>query len=214
MTRRRYRVGMRATARTTASAYIRKVDGMLSEPWHRLVGVLGAAQQLAVLGVPSSLVLEEDRHVWIPVHRRDDNITAFELPGDGESSRSAYNQRMLDRAYAARKPVLGCHAGFWDLFVPIVSGRRVTGHLVSGPFSRERLTAAQIRRHFEQLTRGAATEERQRAYARAAVETPVLGKAALRAFTEYMVGLAGLFATQNGAGRVHRRHRGIIDRHF
>jgi AraC-like DNA-binding protein len=66
---------------------------------------------------------------WMP------SVNAFEVERGNALLRYAYNERCLARARAGRRPVLGRHAGFCDIFVPIVVGPAVDRVLVAGPFA-------------------------------------------------------------------------------
>ena len=66
--------------------------------------------------------------------------------------RHAYNGRMFARVLEDPKTVWAEHAGFWDLFVPIVMKGRVAAVLVTGPVAKQRPTAAGVALRWQELT--------------------------------------------------------------
>jgi AraC-like DNA-binding protein len=89
--------------------------------------------------------------LWYPIHVADPNVASFELPHGREKRRDAYNTRMFRRAHQHKAVVVGEHAGFYDLFVP-VGGGRPWGTLAVGPFARSRPTSGEVRARWRWLS--------------------------------------------------------------
>src|SRR5262249_7968229 len=65
-------------------------------------------------------------------------LLRFEHKHGAAVDRFGYNVKNLNRACRTGKTVLGRHAGFADLFVPVPSEGRIDSVLVTGPFLTER----------------------------------------------------------------------------
>jgi AraC-like DNA-binding protein len=101
------------------------------------------------LGVSASIW--EHENDWFPIHV-ERNVTAFELEHGLDLERGAYNRRMFDRILVDPRSIWGEHAGFWDLFVPIVMKGWVVAVLVVGPIAKQRPTPARVVERWQQLT--------------------------------------------------------------
>jgi AraC-like DNA-binding protein len=89
---------------------------------------------------------------WFPIHSERD-VIALEVDQGVEEARYRYNMRQIGKAVRTRSIQRGQHAGFSDLFAPIVLNGQSAGVLVVGPFATTALTAEQIRERWDQLTR-------------------------------------------------------------
>jgi AraC-like DNA-binding protein len=88
---------------------------------------------------------------WHPICTVPD-VSGFEYDHGVATRRWAYNDRCLKRACAERTTVVGEHAGFCDLFVPVVDADGIRGVLVAGPFAVARPTSADILHRWFDLT--------------------------------------------------------------
>jgi AraC-like DNA-binding protein len=80
---------------------------------------------------------------WHVIHGHD-GIGRFERELGVLPRRWEYNGRSIERAVRERTMVCGEHAGFRDLFVPVLDGERVEGVLVAGQFAVAAPTAAEV----------------------------------------------------------------------
>jgi AraC-like DNA-binding protein len=92
------------------------------------------------------------RDEWYAIHTPLPLITWFELSHGKETERDLYNGRCLDRALSEGRTILGRHAGFSDLFVPIDAHGHVHAVLVTGPFLTERPTGTDILERWRWIT--------------------------------------------------------------
>jgi AraC-like DNA-binding protein len=98
----------------------------------------------------SASIWEHDAD-WFPIHVERD-VVSFELEHGRNEERYAYNTRMLAEVAERASSVVGEHAGFSDLFTPLVIEGRVVALLVVGPFATRRPTAASIADNWQWLT--------------------------------------------------------------
>jgi AraC-like DNA-binding protein len=94
------------------------------------------------LGVSAAIWVRDS--FWHPIHAVP-NVTAFERELGVLPRRWVYDRKCLTRASRERRVVLGEHAGFHDLFVPIHDRVGVEGVLVAGPFATARPSASRLR---------------------------------------------------------------------
>jgi AraC-like DNA-binding protein len=80
------------------------------------------------------------------------NITTYEVEHGGWPSRHLYNARSLERVESEKRSVLGEHAGFFDLFVPVLKEGSVDAVLVAGPFARTRPRSAEVLERWHRIT--------------------------------------------------------------
>jgi hypothetical protein len=80
------------------------------------------------------------------------NIASFEVEHGGWPLRHVYNERNLERVRREKRSVLGEHAGFLDLFVPVIGGNSVDAVLVAGPFARARATSTEVLQRWHRIT--------------------------------------------------------------
>ena len=91
-----------------------------------------------------------DAKDWHAISTTDESVGLFEFAHGKDMERLAYNRRLLARAGRQGKTVLGEHAGFFDLFVPIPNLRDHV--LITGPFSRTRPTSADVLTRWRWIT--------------------------------------------------------------
>ncbi len=71
-----------------------------------------------------------------------ESVVSFEFEHGKDMERLAYSRRLMARAETKGKSMVGEHAGFYDLVVPI---RKTHDHvLITGPFARARPTSADV----------------------------------------------------------------------
>jgi AraC-like DNA-binding protein len=134
------------------------------------------------------------------------NVLPFELELGVEARRWPYNDECFAKARRTKKTVLGQHAGFYDLFVPISDGGRVWGILSVGPFARRRPTSAEVVERWRWLSGSSPhpTDRRFSDYVAATLATLTLEGdhfAAFRRLVECLAEVAG------GQGKVDRLAR-------
>jgi AraC-like DNA-binding protein len=88
---------------------------------------------------------------WMLLHA-EPNISSFEYAHGLGAERTAHNGRNLDEAMRRKRAVVGRHAGYCDLFVPILYERKVVGVLVTGPFATAPATSAGIHQQWRSMT--------------------------------------------------------------
>jgi AraC-like DNA-binding protein len=80
---------------------------------------------------------------WTDIHSIS-SLLNFEVEHGLISKRHVYNGRCMRQVQRTQRTVLGRHAGFADLFVPVGAVGKVQAVLVSGPFATERPTSTDI----------------------------------------------------------------------
>src|SRR5450432_619086 len=149
-----------------------------------------------------------ERGSWRQVCQRPEGhgLLRFEHQHGAAIDRFAYNREKLALACRRRSTVLGRHAGFADLFVPVPVQGRIESVLVIGPFRTERPSAADVLETWFALTGRQAhlsdpefTEYLERTLSTLALEGPQLAKfeRLLECLAELMAGrdsAEGLFA--------------------
>jgi AraC-like DNA-binding protein len=159
-----------------------------------LVPVVSSVFQ--VLGLSASMF---DGRLWWAIHT-EPSVTSFEVEHGVETRRYSYNDRLIGKVARSGAPQRGEHAGFCDLFVPVLINRKVVAVLVAGPFARESPGGARILACWRNLTgrQGHLSDPQFASYLRATLRTLVLdGRKAAR-FEQLLVRLAKMIA---GEGR-------------
>jgi AraC-like DNA-binding protein len=137
---------------------------------------------------------------WILLHG-ERSVLAFEYEHGRDVVRAQYNHRCLAKVERLKRPIRGEHAGYVDLFVPIVARKKLVAVLVSGPFALERPTAAGILERWRALTgrQGHPADPDFAAYLSAALSVLVLDGDKSVAFERMLVCLAQLMAGEGAA---------------
>ncbi|HEV8245501.1 MAG TPA: hypothetical protein VGP93_07025, partial [Polyangiaceae bacterium] len=99
------------------------------------------ASAFGELGIGVSLWIGEDQ--WYPIHS-ELGVMHFEFDFGVIPRRWVYNERAFQRVLSERKMHASEHAGFWDLFVPVLHGSEVLGVFVAGPFARQRPSSGDV----------------------------------------------------------------------
>ena len=116
--------------------------------WGHAALAVATAFTYRALGVPASIW---NGNLWWPIFTNG-NVTRFEEEHGKDVARARYNVRKRAQLLRTRDVVRGEHAGYSDLFQPIVVGGKVAAILVVGPFARARPTSADIQQRWRALT--------------------------------------------------------------
>jgi AraC-like DNA-binding protein len=140
---------------------------------------------------------------WFPIHD-EPNIGEIELDLGVERERSRYNEAHLQKAWQARVLVRGEHAGYSDLFVPIVARKKTAGILVVGPFSRSQPAARNICEQWQRLARrpGHVDDPDFASYIAAALSVLVLEGSKSATFERLVGCIARLMAAEGPADAI------------
>ncbi|HEV8244554.1 MAG TPA: hypothetical protein VGP93_02170, partial [Polyangiaceae bacterium] len=142
---------------------------------------LPLAQTFQVLRVTAAIwALGND---WLLLHE-EPNLGVFEVQHGDAKERDAYNGRLLAQVLRDKEIVRGEHAGYSDLFAPIVVDGQVAAVLVTGPFSIARPTSASVLERWRALTgrEGHPADPEFASYLSAAMATLVLDGSRLQKF--------------------------------
>jgi AraC-like DNA-binding protein len=152
----------------------------------------------------AAAVLQSGR--WGVIHERS-SLLEFEFEHGVEMDRFAYNQRCFARMRRERAPVLGTHAGFCDLFVPILLRGGEAAALVAGPFATGRPTSTDLLERWRRLSgrQGLVGDPEFARYIAASLSTLVLSGEALAMFREMLERLADQMASRGSATETHAR---------
>jgi len=133
--------------------------------------------------------------------------TSFEDEHGVESRRGPYNERHFAKVHRSKKSILGEHAGFHDLFVPVIAGGRVVAVLVVGPFLVARPTSSDVLSRWRVLTgrQGHPSDPQFAAYLGATLATLVLDGERITTFERLTSCLASLLAGEGDAGALTSR---------
>ncbi|HEV8246145.1 MAG TPA: hypothetical protein VGP93_10275, partial [Polyangiaceae bacterium] len=147
------------------------------------------------LGVAVSLWMTGD--YWYPLHELR-NVSDVEYEHGAAPRRWAYNFRSFAEVRREKRPLRAEHAGFYDLFVPLLESGEVRGILVAGPFAVAPPTSAALlaRWHSMTGTQGRLTDASFAEYAALTLSTLTLEGALATAFERLMVGFAKLVSGQ------------------
>jgi len=94
-----------------------------------------------------------DGETWYPIYSLPlPGIAAFELANGMEKERTLHNERAIATARRDRSALAVEHAGFCDLFAPIVEDGKVRAVIVAGPFATRRPTSHDLITRWRWLT--------------------------------------------------------------
>jgi AraC-like DNA-binding protein len=158
--------------------------------------VAGALDDLAL-----SVSLKTDAG-WHPIHVVP-NVSAFEVLHGVDASRWPYNDACYARARRDNAVVVGEHAGFRDLFVPVADARGPWAVLVAGPVATARPTSGDLLERWRWLTgaHGHAADPDFAYYVSAALSTLTLEGGAMHDLEHLLACIARLLG---GAPNVDR----------
>src|SRR5690349_12839167 len=104
------------------------------------LGVVFFAEAFRELSVSVSTLSQGD---WVAFHSFP-GVIEVEVAHRAQPLRGLYNERCLARVRRTQRTLLGTHAGFHDLFVPVLVNGVVDTIIVAGPFSTSRPTSAAL----------------------------------------------------------------------
>jgi AraC-like DNA-binding protein len=116
--------------------------------WHGLLAPV-AANAFGELDISVALWISGDH--WSPFHVVA-SVIQFEHQHGVGPARWAHDARSFAEVYRTRKLLLREHAGFYDLFVPVLDADSIPGVLVAGPFALSRPSSADILKRWHDLT--------------------------------------------------------------
>jgi AraC-like DNA-binding protein len=150
-----------------------------------------------------SAALQRGR-LWYPIHVVPTNIASFEIALGCEKRRDAYNTRSFRQAWRRRTGVLGRHAGFCDLFVPVGDGGEPWGTLATGPFAVSRPTTGEVRARWRWLsgTHGRLSDPLFARYVAVTLATPTFDAERLDAFRRLVACFARLLSGVGSAAKL------------
>jgi AraC-like DNA-binding protein len=178
---------------------------------HQIAGGLGhslltltTSHVFRRLRISASLYSGTD--AWWSIHS-EPNLTVFEYEHGVESLRWAYNDRHTRAAAEQRKMIVGRHAGYCDLFVPIVISGQVAAVLVTGPFAIARPTSTNVIERWKRVRgrHGRPSDPEFFAYLKATLSTLVLDGSKLRTFQHLLDCLSRLIAGEGPADELATR---------
>jgi AraC-like DNA-binding protein len=111
-----------------------------------------ACSVLEHLRIGATLVVDGPWGIFWAAFRQHLGVLTLELEYDAWNDRHEYNERCLRRARHQKTSVIGNHAGFSDLFVPVCVGDRVPAVIVTGPFAKSRASGAEVRERWQRVT--------------------------------------------------------------
>jgi AraC-like DNA-binding protein len=165
------------------------------------------ASHFARLRVAASVC---DGSFWWSIHEEPD-VVPFELEHGRDRDRSEYNATQLGEVRRLRKTVRAEHAGYTDLFVPILARGRAQGILVTGPFATARPASADVLSRWRWLTgrQGHPSDPEFGAYLSATLRTLVLDEGQVRRFERLVCCLASLLAGEGKADKLANEADGL-----
>jgi AraC-like DNA-binding protein len=156
-----------------------------------------ASAVFAEIGIGVSLF---QRGRWYPIHHVL-GVSETEAQNGLIADRYAYNGRCIRRVEREAESIIGEHAGYQDLFVPLRRNGQGSGVLVAGPFSRKRPTGGEIVERWRILTHRQAqlADPEFSEYLAMVLSTPALEGEQLDHFQE-LLGCLAVLMTQDSAG--------------
>ena len=138
---------------------------------------------------------------WIVLFDAVPNVMLFEMGHGHGPDRYAHNARCFARVQRESRPVLAEHAGFMDLFVPVLGQDSVQAILTVGPFATRRPTSGDLLRRWRWLTgrNGHPSDPEFAHYLALTLGTLTLEGPQLRRFERLLVSLARLLGGLGGA---------------
>jgi len=143
-----------------------------------------------------------DGLTWYPIHS-EPGAASFEMAHGVETRRWPYNDRCFRQARREGKPVLGEHAGFFDIFAAI-GGARGKWSLVAGPFAVARPTSRDIQSRWHAVTGsyGQPSDPEFLHYVSTTLQTTTLEGDRLDALRRLLGCLASLLAGEGNTDRL------------
>jgi AraC-like DNA-binding protein len=153
-----------------------------------------------------SAALWEHGADWLPIHD-EPNVFGFAIQHGKGGERAAYNTRSFANVLRNKKPLRGEHAGFSDLFAPIVRKGQVAAILVVGPFGASPPTSANVLASWHWLTgcQGHPTDPEFASYLALTLETLVLDGVQAQKLEELMGCFTRLMSGEGNADALTNR---------
>jgi AraC-like DNA-binding protein len=147
-----------------------------------------------------------DGHLWWAL-RTEPNISRFEFEHGKETARYAHNEKSLKLVLREERSLVGEHAGFCDLFVPVRIRGEMTAVLVVGPFAAAAPTSTDVLSRWFELTgrQGHPTDPEFASYLEATLATLVLHGKQQKTFVELVECLAKLMGSEGKTDSVANR---------
>jgi AraC-like DNA-binding protein len=150
-----------------------------------------------------SAALWEHGFEWFPIHD-EPNVQSFEHQHGVGQKRYEYNARSFAQVLERKHSVRGQHAGYSDLFAPILVAGQVAAILVTGPFALTRPTRAAVLERWHWLTgrQGHPADPEFAGYVAATLSTLVLESAEHHTFERLVGCLVRLMAGEGAADEI------------
>jgi AraC-like DNA-binding protein len=170
-----------------------------------------ACYVLEHLRIGASLVIDGSWGIYWVAFRPYQGVLMLEMEHDAWSDRHEYNERCLRRARFERITVIGHHAGYFDLFVPVCVGERVPAVIVAGPFAKSRASSSEVQERWQRVTgRQASLSDPEFAqYVELTLSTLVLDPKQQKALQGLLERLAELMAGNCVVDNVHDAIRAL-----
>ncbi|HEV8245548.1 MAG TPA: AraC family transcriptional regulator, partial [Polyangiaceae bacterium] len=149
---------------------------------------------------------------WYPIAANPARtVMDFEYSYGVGERRWTYNRRCFELVKQRRRTVHGQHAGFHDLYVPVLAGREVRGIFVAGSFALERPTSSDVLRRWRDITgnQGRVTDPVFSQYLSTTLDTLTLEGELFPAFQRLMTCFAGLVAGNGDANALAAEAHGL-----
>jgi AraC-like DNA-binding protein len=191
---------MGARPRRNSAAPARPRQTKRSDAFQRALLIPAFCKVFQDLRVSSSLWVDS---YWAAIYG-EPSVVTFEIEHGVLLERGPHNERCFTRARRERTTVIGKHAGFHDMFVPIVDGAGVHGFIVTGPFATARATSTDILERWRFLTgrQGHPADPEFSRYVEATLSTLVLEGEKVTAFRRTVERLADLLAGKGPAADI------------
>jgi AraC-like DNA-binding protein len=150
-----------------------------------------------------------DGRTWYPIYSLPlPGIAAFELANGMEKQRTEHNERAIARARREKSGLVVEHAGFSDLFAPIVEDKSVRAVIVAGPFATVRPTSNDMITRWRWLTgtQARASDPEFAHYLASTLAIATFEGSTLGVFRRFVKGNCDLLAQR---GPVERLSRGL-----
>ncbi|HEV8248297.1 MAG TPA: AraC family transcriptional regulator [Polyangiaceae bacterium] len=163
-----------------------------------------AAHVLQVLRASTSIW--EHGAEWFPLYV-ERSVQNFETEHGKDAARNQYNARNGQLVRKTKKTFVGEHAGYWDLYVPILTGGEVVAILVAGPLAKTRPSSAEILERWRALSgsQGHPADPEFSAYMSASLGLLVLEGKLFESFVGLLECLALLLGGEARADQVMNR---------
>ncbi len=152
-------------------------------------------------------------------HQRPVSLFDFEKKYGTPFNWKPLTDPKFEARHGPKTPLLLRTLGFTDIFMPIRTGSRRLGTLLSGAFSEHEITLPQLKDSWRNLSGQTPASENPefRHFVRALLDTPVLEGPVLEAYREALELFAGLLAREDAPGASERLRElvtEVFSKHF